>query len=116
MGNEIIWSPNPGPQTAFLASAAREVLYGGAVGGGKTDALLACALRWVHHPRHRALMLRRTRPTLQEMIDRSIQLYGAAIPGAQWKEAESRWKLPSGAIIQMGYAEHEKDILNFKTF
>lgn len=113
---EIVWKVNDGPQTAFLQSTAREVLYGGAVGGGKTDALLMCALRWVWHPKHRALILRRTRPQLQEMIDRSIQLYGKVAPGAQWKEAESRWKFPSGAVIQMGYAEHEKDIFQFKSY
>jgi len=111
-----LWQVNPGPQTAFLQSTAREVLYGGAVGGGKTDALLMCALRWIWHPKHRALILRRTRPQLQEMIDRSIQLYSKVVPGAQWKEAESRWKFPSGAVIQMGYAEHEKDIYQFKSY
>lgn len=70
----------------------------------------------VDNGKHRCLMLRRTRPQLQEVIDRTIQLYPEVVPGASWKEAESRWKFPSGAIIQMGYAEHEKDILNFKTF
>lgn len=116
MSQKILWTPNDGPQTAFLASTAREVMYGGAAGGGKTDALIACALRWADHPKHRALMLRRTRPQLQEVIDRTIQVYPEIVPGAVWKEAESRWKFPSGAIIQMGYAEHEQDIYNFKTF
>lgn len=32
---EIIFRPNPGPQTEFLAASEREVLYGGAAGGGK---------------------------------------------------------------------------------
>lgn len=91
-------------------------MYGGAAGGGKTDALIALALRWADHPKHRCLMLRRTRPQLQEVIDRTIQLYPEIVPGASWREAEGRWKFPSGAIIQMGYAEHEQDILNFKTF
>lgn len=116
MQQKILWKPNQGPQTAFLSSVAREVMYGGAAGGGKTDALIALALRWADHPKHRCLMLRRTRPQLQEVIDRTIQLYPEIVPGASWKEAESRWKFPSGAIIQMGYAEHEQDILNFKTF
>lgn len=32
---EIIFKPNPGPQTEFLAATELEVLYGGAAGGGK---------------------------------------------------------------------------------
>ena len=30
---DVIFKPNPGPQTEFLASPEREVLYGGAAGG-----------------------------------------------------------------------------------
>ena len=91
-------------------------MYGGAAGGGKTDAIIACAARWIDHPKHRALILRRTRPQLQEVIDRTRQIYPEISPGARWKEDESRWIFPSGAIIQMGYAEHEQDIMNFKSF
>lgn len=112
----LVWTPNDGPQTAFLASTCREVLYGGAVGGGKTDALLVCDARWADHPEHRSIYLRRTRPQLQEAIDRSQSIYPEIFPGAQWKEGESRWVLPSGAMFQMGYAEHEQDILNYKSF
>lgn len=32
---EVIFRPNPGPQTEFLAATEQEVLYGGAAGGGK---------------------------------------------------------------------------------
>jgi len=32
---DIIFQPNPGPQTEFLASSEQEVLFGGAAGGGK---------------------------------------------------------------------------------
>jgi hypothetical protein len=112
----LLWRSHEGPQTAFLASTAREVLYGGAAGGGKTDALIALALRWVDHPKHRCLMLRRTSPDLQEVIDRTLQLYPEVVPGAEWREAEHRWKFPSGAMIQMGHAEHENDIYRYKSF
>lgn len=33
--SEVVFRPNPGPQTEFLAAPEKEVLYGGAAGGGK---------------------------------------------------------------------------------
>lgn len=111
-----IWLPNSGPQTSFLSATAREVLYGGAVYGGKSEALVMLPLRFIEHPKHRAIILRRVRGQLQETIDRTREVYPNVVPGAYWKESESRWLFPSGAVIQMGYAEHEKDIYQFKTF
>ena len=32
---KIVFRPNKGPQTEFLAAPEREVLYGGSAGGGK---------------------------------------------------------------------------------
>ena len=40
----IIWRPQP-RQAAFLARPEDEALYGGAAGGGKSDALVMEALR-----------------------------------------------------------------------
>lgn len=38
-GRDVVFKPNPGPQTLFLAAPEREVLYGGAAGGGKAQPL-----------------------------------------------------------------------------
>jgi hypothetical protein len=44
---EILWSAQPGPQTAFLqAGNIYEVLYGGARAGGKSFSML---LDWMRH-------------------------------------------------------------------
>ena len=32
----VVFKPNEGPQTEFLAAGEREVLYGGSAGGGKS--------------------------------------------------------------------------------
>ena len=72
---EVAFNPNQGPQTEFLAAPERDVLYGGAAGGGKSYALLADALRYAHNPNHRGLLLRRTLGELTELIDKSRQLY-----------------------------------------
>ena len=92
------------------------MLYGGAAAGGKTDALEVCDLRWADHPLHRSVYLRRTRPQLQEAIDRALYLYPQIVPGIVWQEGKSRFECPSGAIYQFGHAEHEQDILNYKSF
>ena len=36
IAQDIVFKPNPGPQTSFLSASEREVLYGGAAGGGKS--------------------------------------------------------------------------------
>mgnify|MGYP007004216548 CR=1 FL=1 len=69
----IVFKPNTGPQTDFLASPEEDVLYGGAAGGGKSYALLADLLRYADNGSHRALLLRRTIAELTELIDKSRQ-------------------------------------------
>lgn len=113
---KVCWKPNEGAQCAFLRSTAREILYGGAAGGGKTASLLAGSLRWITNPNYRGIILRRTRPDLQHLIDESKKLIGEAVPGATYIEARNRWEFPSGAILQMGHAEHEKDIEDYLSF
>lgn len=112
--NNVVFEPNEGPQTEFLASPERDVLYGGAAGGGKSYAMLVDPLRFCHRAAHRALILRRSMPELRELIDKSRELYPRAFPGCKFREVEKVWNFPSGAKVEFGFLERDADVYRYQ--
>lgn len=97
--------PHP-PQEAFLWLNQLEAFYGGAAGGGKSDALLMAALQYVDVPNYAALLLRKTYADLAlpgAIMDRSkTWLMGS---DAHWNDNAKQWTFPSGATITFGYLQ-----------
>jgi len=114
VGDNVVFKANDGPQTDFLAAAERDVLYGGAAGGGKSYAMLIDPLRFAHRAAHRALILRRSMPELRELIDKSRELYPKAFPGCKYKEVEKLWNFPSGAKVEFGFLERDADVYRYQ--
>ena len=106
----VVWKPNPGPQTEFLACIADEVLYGGAAGGGKSDALLIAPLRWAHLPAANAILFRPTFPEIDEvLVPRSRRYFNAVAPDADYNQQKHTWTFPSGARLRFAYMQTDAD-------
>ena len=110
----VLFKPNEGPQTEFLAASEREVLYGGSAGGGKSYAMLADPLRYMGHPQFSGLLLRHTTEELRELIFKSQELYPKIWPGIKWSERKMQWTAPSGARLWMSYLDRDEDVLRYQ--
>jgi hypothetical protein len=108
-----LWKPQK-KQEIFLSRFEDEALYGGAAGGGKSDALLAEALRQVHIGSYRGLLLRKTFPECRELIDRSHQMYKTAFPNAVYSASSHVWTFASGAKIYFGSMQHPDDKVKYQ--
>ena len=96
-------------QQAGLLMNQREVLYGGAAGGGKSDWLLMSALQYVDVPGYAALLLRRTfRELLLEggLMERSHKWLDRT--DAKWHGSTNSWRFPSGAVLTFGYLDQAR--------
>ena len=105
--------PTP-KQLAMLACPRTEAFFGGAAGGGKTDALLMGALQFVEWPNYNALLLRRTFRQLNQpnsIMNRARQWLARS--DAIWSEADKRFTFPSGATITFGNLDREADIYQY---
>jgi len=102
----ILWQPTE-KQRVFLACPAREACYGGALGGGKTDCLLACAVSQITNPKHRAIFFRKSFPQLRSAIERSHELFRPL--GGVYNVQTSQWMFQSGAKIEFAFLDSDSD-------
>lgn len=110
----VVFKPNVGPQTEFLSATERQVLFGGAAGGGKSYAMLADPLRDMNNPNFSGLLVRHTTEELRELIAKSHELYPKAIPGIKWSERKQQWETPRGGRLWMSYLDRDLDVMRYQ--
>ncbi len=110
----VAWRPHDGPQTALLACPLKDVLYGGARGGGKSAGLLmdfaAHAQKYGRHAR--GILFRRTYPELEE-LERQADGFFAPL-GWIWKAQPRTWEAPNGATLRLRYLDKDTDAAGYQ--
>lgn len=96
-------------QGAFLVLDQREAMFGGAAGGGKSDALLMAALQYVDVPRYAAILFRRTLADLSlpgALLERSHDWLTRT--DARWNSRDHAWTFPAGSTLSFGYLDQPR--------
>jgi len=101
---KVHWKPQD-KQTIALARIEDEILYGGARGGGKTDAGQAWLLYDIDKPKYRALVIRKNADDLRDWVDRARQMFAGT--GAIFTGNPPEIRFPKGGIIRTGHLKDE---------
>lgn len=106
-------APQAGSQEIFLNTSADIVLYGGAAGSGKTNALLMDALKFIDDPNFRAVYFRKNTTQLDGGLWPDAKKLFSRFGGVAREQAHEI-NFPSGATIKFTYMELENMLNHIK--
>lgn len=122
-GREVVWTAQP-RQDVALRCPALEVCYGGTKGCGKTDVLVVAPWEQIAYcdeqfrktgkkQRGRWIIFRKNLKNLNDIIQRTQELYPVFDPGAKWGKVEKRWEFSSGYVVDLAHLDGPDDHLGY---
>ncbi|MBL8824911.1 MAG: hypothetical protein JNJ77_20155 [Planctomycetia bacterium] len=109
----IPFKPSPRQALFLLHNDVREVGYGGAAFGGKTQAMLAAAVMYHDIPNYAALIFRKTLEDMKKpnaILDRALKWWQGK-PGVKWNAQQHQFEFYSGAKIKFAQGSNMADAL-----
>lgn len=107
----------PWQHAALQVPEEHSIMCAGGRGGGKTTFLLLATVRHceMHQENARPLIVRESHPALLELSDKLDELLAAAYgQRVQRNKAEKTWRLPNGAVIEVGQVDGPQAVKKFQ--
>jgi hypothetical protein len=110
---KVVWQPQPGAQAAYLSCPLPFIGFGGARGGGKTDAVLGrFGVKACEDGKRNMVFFRRELPQADDLIERAKELY---LPlGAGYNGMKNQFTFPSGARIRFRPLYSDEDAQKYQ--
>lgn len=100
--------PKSEKQYQFMHTEAEITVFGGAAGAGKSYLGVMDFLKYIHLPKFRGLITRRTTPQLKgpgAIHDTCMDLFRLADPKVRWKDKDGKFVFSSGAEVFLRHFE-----------
>lgn len=110
----IAFQPHPGPQAWLVDCPVRDILCGGARGGGKTYGMIARWLRrQAQYGKHcQGVWFRRSLPEIEGAQKTMLDIF--PLVGAVYEVQARTWAFPNGARLKLRYLESDNDAARYQ--
>lgn len=108
---QVVWQPQPGPQTLASACPYDEIFYGGAAGGGKSDWIIGHMAKKEHlyGAAFRGVIFRKTYPSLEELEVRAKEIFFPVYGPGVWYAGRNQFLFPRGGMLKLRAMEADAD-------